>query len=146
MFFFFGISPRTQRHGVVRQLCTAHGGESWHELTTQRTYFTLFFFLPIFPLGGRHDLLTCTECGSTWQLPRDEAARLAAHARTDVPVPSRPGFGGMFADVLRSWSPPPTQTHGGGPRRVHAERIDDPYAGRTHDPKQKVQWRPSRER
>lgn len=135
MFFFFGISPKTQRHGYVMQDCRVHGGSAWHALLTRRSWFTLFFFLPVFPLGGRHDLLSCTNCGATWELPPAEARRLATQARTDV----SPGgaTGGLLSDLLRSWSTPPSPASS-GPRRV-----EDPYAGVVHDPKQKVHWRPN---
>ncbi|MCU1679054.1 MAG: hypothetical protein JWM93_3812 [Frankiales bacterium] len=144
MFFFFGISPKTVRHGFVMHDCTVHGGSAWHQLVTQRSYFTLFFVLRLFPVGGRHDLLTCTTCGATWQLPTAEAERLKSQARADVGVtPRKSAFGGLLTDVMRSWSPPPSPASS-GPRRVQAERLDDPYSGVTHDPQQKVQWRPNR--
>ena len=94
MFFFFGISPKTIRHGFVMHDCRVHGGSSWHELVTQRSYFTLFFLVRVFPVGGRHDLLTCTTCGVTWQLPPAEAMRLQGQARTDT-GPTSGGMGGM---------------------------------------------------
>ena len=163
MFFFFGISPKTIRHGFVMHDCRVHGGSSWHELTTQRSYFTLFFVLRVFPVGGRHELLTCTTCGATWQLPPAEAMRLQAQARTDTgPTAGGIGgmrrggsmFGGVMGDVMRQWAqqtnspgPPPTGASNStsastagerGPRSVRAERLDVP-----RDPKQKVQWRPN---
>ncbi|MDQ1679236.1 MAG: zinc-ribbon family [Frankiaceae bacterium] len=139
MFFFFGISPRTVRHGAVQHHCSVHGGTAWHELITRRSYFTLFFVLRIFPVGARHDLLTCTVCGATWQLPRAEAESLAAQARTDVgPAAGR----GILNDLLRAWTQT-SQPSSGVPRRAQADRLDEPYGGATHDPKQKVQWRPN---
>ena len=107
MFFFFGISPKTIRHGFVMHDCRVHGGSSWHELLTQRSYFTLFFLLRLFPVGGAHELLTCTTCGATWQLPAAEAGRLQAQAQTV----SRGGTGDLRTRA---------------PQRVPAERLDVP--------------------
>jgi hypothetical protein len=144
MFFFFGISPKTTRHGFVMHDCPVHGGAAWHELLTQRSYFTLFFVLRLFPVGGRHDLLTCTQCGATWELPRAEASRLQAQARPDVGIPRRGSMlGGFLTDVLRSWQQP-AAPGSSGPQRVRADRLDDPYASASPDPRQKVQWRPNR--
>ena len=138
MFLFFGISPKTTRHGFVMHDCRVHGGTAWSELLTRRSYFTLFFLVKIFPVGARHDLLTCTTCGATWQLPRAEAVRLHAQAQTDVGLPKRGSvMGGLFIDAMRSWSQPgPPSAAPSGPQRVQAERLDIP--------KQKVQWRPNR--
>ncbi len=107
MFFFFGISPKTTRHGFVMHTCTVHGGVAWHELLSRRSFFTLFFVVRLFPVGARHDLLTCTSCGATWQLARDEADRLQREARTDVGVPRRGSvLGGLLTDVFRPWDRP----------------------------------------
>ena len=126
-FLFFGISPKTIRHGFVVHDCRVHGGSSWHELTTRRSYFTLFFVLRIFPVGGRHELLTCTTCGATWQLPPGEAMRLQAQARTDPgPTTHAPNSASASNAGAR------------GPRSVRAERLDVP-----RNPQQKVQWRPN---
>jgi hypothetical protein len=139
MFFFIGISPRIVRHGAVQHQCPVHGGTAWHELVTRRSYVTLFFVFRLFPVGARHDLLTCTVCGATWQLPRAEAEALAAQARADV----GPGAGrGMLNDLLRAWtqpSPPAAR----GRRRVSARRLDEPYAGSSQEAEQKVPWRPN---
>lgn len=103
MFLFFGISPKTKHYGFVRQHCQVHGSESWMELVSQRSWFNLFFFLKLFPVGRGHHLLTCTDCGATYELDEHEAVAMARTARQDVDVPRRSGgmfggfpFGGFF--------------------------------------------------
>jgi len=93
MFLFFGITPKTKRYGFVSSFCDAHGGHAEHELASYRSWFKLFFFLPLFPVGRERHLLTCSECGAAYELSSEEAQQLAAQAR-DINVPMAGGFGG----------------------------------------------------
>jgi hypothetical protein len=80
MFLFFGITPRTRQLGFVLSYCTAHGGTARHELASYRSWFKLFFFLPLFPVGREHHLLTCTACGATYEVSAEQVQGLTAYA------------------------------------------------------------------
>lgn len=138
MFLFFGISPKTKHHGFVRQQCQVHRGESWMELVSQRSWFNLFFFLKLFPIGRGHHLLTCSECGATFELEEHEAVEMARTARTDVDVPQRGGlFGGFpFGGFFGGGDPYAGQQQRGGHRQD--QYAPDQY---TADPYPQDQYR-----
>lgn len=99
MFLFFGITPKTKRYGFVQSFCDVHGGRAQHELSSYRSWFKLFFFLALFPVGRERHLLTCSECGAAFEVAPDEAAQLAARAQ-DIDVPMAGGMGGFGGGLL----------------------------------------------
>jgi hypothetical protein len=80
MFLFFGITPRTRQLGFVMSYCNAHGGTARHELASYRSWFKLFFFLPLFPVGRERHLLTCTACGATYEVSAEQVHQLTGYA------------------------------------------------------------------
>lgn len=127
MFLFFGITPKTKRYGFVMTHCGAHGGQAYHELASYRSWFKLFFFLPLFPVGREHNVLTCSECGMSYEVDAAEAQQLAAQARQDVDVPMAGGLfggGGLLGQFFGGGA-------GGGDHRENRatgyDRYQDPY-------------------
>ena len=62
----------------VRTVCPKCGREADLQGKTYRTWFTLFF-IPVFPVSGKHPLSQCSLCGAQYRLsPEDLRQRLAA--------------------------------------------------------------------
>jgi hypothetical protein len=62
MWIIFGAIPRKKELGQMPTTCDRCARETVHSLEQRRTWFTLFF-LPIFPLGGQHEVRRCNLCG-----------------------------------------------------------------------------------
>lgn len=124
MFLFFGISPKTKRYGFVRLQCEVHGGLAQHELSSYRSWFKLFFFLSLFPVGRERHILTCSECGTQYEVSPQEAQQLAAQAQDiDIPMTDTGFGGGMLGQVF-----------GGGMRGQSDGRFEQPYPNEQRYP------------
>jgi hypothetical protein len=75
-FILFGIRRRAQRLGTVLQLCSRCHASAAQSVIRVRTFFTLFF-VPLIPLGSKYRA-TCTMCGSTVSIPKEQASQLVA--------------------------------------------------------------------
>lgn len=116
MFLFFGIGPRTKRYGYVHLQCDVHGSPAQQELSSYRSWFKLFFFLPVFPVGRERHLLTCSQCGAQFEVSAQEARQLASQAGNfDQPYPGDPSGGNYTTTPQR----PPGQ-----PIRARSRRLD----------------------
>jgi hypothetical protein len=113
VFFIFGITPKTKRYGAGLRYCDVHRGRAWHELMSMRSWFNLFFFLKLFPIGRERLLAACTECGVTYELSRGEFDTLVAQTQNGSGQPDA-------AAIYRTtpYGDPPAPTATGGSARV----------------------------
>ncbi|MER5424221.1 zinc-ribbon domain-containing protein [Streptosporangium roseum] len=71
----FGLRTVTHRLGVLTLLCRNCGNTAAQVLSRKVTKFSLFF-VPLFPVRTKHGV-QCTFCGASYDVPKDEAGRLA---------------------------------------------------------------------
>jgi len=62
--------------------CETCGSHAAHELTEQRRRFSLFF-IPLFSVGTKY-LDTCTACGRTIEVSKEQARTAARQAGPDL--------------------------------------------------------------
>lgn len=124
MFLFFGISPKIRRYGSVLLECQVHGGRAMHELASYRSWFKLFFFLPLFPVGRERHLLTCSQCGAAQEISANEAQQLSAGADQGFQQPMQEPFQEAFREPFREPFQEPAPLAQEPPRRVASRRLD----------------------
>jgi hypothetical protein len=91
MFILFGTKTRFKTLSTGQFYCPQCRTRREYELRLARDYFTLYF-IPIFPVHTRGEVVTCLSCGTTFQkevLAVPEPAnspleRLAREARADM--------------------------------------------------------------
>ena len=79
MFFLVvGNRFRTRHEGTTAQVitCPSCGFQSHFERKSGRQFLTLFFVLPVLPLGGRREFVECPRCHA--QLESSERRSYAA--------------------------------------------------------------------
>ena len=101
MIVIFGIRRRASRLATVFALCRVCGSPAAQAITRVRTFFSLFFVLVV-PLGSTYRS-TCTLCGRTVKITREEAEQVAVQSQgaappTGFPPPTGPA----------TWPPPAT--------------------------------------
>ena len=85
-FILFGIRRRAQRLGTVLQLCSWCHTPAAQSVIRVRTFFTLFF-IPLIPLGSKYRA-TCTMCGSTVSITKEQTSQLANTQADAAGLPS----------------------------------------------------------
>ena len=94
MFLIFGIKRMVRRLATVFALCSRCGSPAAQVVVRRTTWFALFF-IPVVPLKTTY-LSTCTLCGTSTRLDKEEALRTvalaqrAAEAPAPGPVPDSP--------------------------------------------------------
>lgn len=78
MLILFGFRSYVRSLAVLTFICTRCGNPAAHRVVQYTRKFTLFF-VPLFPISTRHSM-TCTFCGETTPLTREQADELVAHA------------------------------------------------------------------
>ncbi|GAA2911335.1 zinc-ribbon domain-containing protein [Streptosporangium fragile] len=76
MLFIFGLRTAVHRLGALPLRCPACGNTAAQVLSRRVTRFSLFF-VPLFRVRTRYGM-QCTFCGASYDVPKDEADRLAA--------------------------------------------------------------------
>lgn len=88
MFILFGTRAMIKTLAMVRFLCTTSNQPAAHRLSQITRWFTLFF-IPVFPIGRRY-VLTCSACGESSKLTKQQAdeivARVEAPAQESLPT------------------------------------------------------------
>lgn len=87
----FGTRVATRLLATLRLLCPNCRQQAAHHVTQRVTKFTLFF-VPLFPIS-RSTSTTCTYCGYTAEVPKDQVEPLVAQAAQGQPQPAPPGWG-----------------------------------------------------
>ncbi len=90
MFILFGFRRRAQRLAIVLQLCSRCQTPAAQAVTRIRSFFTLFF-IPVIPLGSRY-ITTCTLCGATTKITKEQADHLIASAQAQAAGPPPSDF------------------------------------------------------
>ena len=85
MFILFGFRRKAQRLAVVLSLCASCHTPAAQAVTRIRNFFTLFF-IPVLPLGSNYRT-TCTLCGATFRINKEQADHLVASAQAQAPSP-----------------------------------------------------------
>jgi zinc-ribbon family len=87
VFILFGIRAMVKTLTMVTFLCTTYNQPAAHRLSQVTRWFTLFF-IPVFPIGRRH-VLTCSACGQSSKLTKQQAdeivAKIEAPAQESLP-------------------------------------------------------------
>lgn len=78
MFILFGVRSKARTLAMVTFLCTTSQQPAAHRLSQHTRWFTLFF-IPVFPIGRRY-VLTCSACGQSSKLTRQQADEIVARA------------------------------------------------------------------
>lgn len=86
MLVIFGIKRKAYRLATVFALCRLCGSPAAQVVSRVRTYFSLFF-VPVIPLGSTYRS-TCSLCGRTVKVTKEDAEQLVAHAQS---APAQPG-------------------------------------------------------
>ncbi len=88
MFLIFGVKRVVKRLATVFALCSRCGSPAAQVVARRTTWFALFF-VPVVPLRSTY-FSTCTLCGTSTELDREEALRTVALAQrsADAPAPS----------------------------------------------------------
>jgi len=86
MFLIFGIKRMMRRLATVFAMCAQCGSPAAQVVVRRTTWFSLFF-IPVVPLGTKY-ASTCTLCGVSTRLDKEEALRTVALAQ-QMADPSR---------------------------------------------------------
>ena len=121
MLLIFGVRRRGYRMVNVFAMCGVCHTPAAQAVTRVRTFFT-FFFIPLIPLGSKYRS-TCTLCGGTISLTKEQAeaavasARLAHEQAQAGTAPSAPAaaFGAAPAVSPPASAPAPDPETGGAP-------------------------------
>ena len=84
----FGTRTMAKTLAMITLVCGRCGNPSAHRIVQRSRWFTLFF-IPVIPFGFTRTS-TCTYCGATAKLTKEEAQRLVDHAQTAVGSPTPP--------------------------------------------------------
>jgi hypothetical protein len=121
MLLIFGVRRRGYRMVNVFALCGVCHAPAAQAVARIRTFFT-FFFIPLIPLGSKYRS-TCTLCGATISLTKEQAeaaVESARHGRAEAhtgTAPSAPAaaFGPSPAAPSPASAFEPDSEPGGGP-------------------------------
>lgn len=79
----FGFRSFVKTLAMITSVCRRCGNPAAHRLIQRSRWFTLFF-IPLIPFGfSRYS--TCTFCGVTYKVAKDEAERLIAVSQQGRP-------------------------------------------------------------
>lgn len=127
MLVIFGIRRKAYRLVTVFGLCRLCGTPAAQVVTRVRTFFSLFF-IPVVPLGSTYRS-TCTMCGRTVKITKEDAEQLVLHGQdatgeaapaafpaspvSSAPqvIPSPPPPMPVAPPTMPPWSPPPPPPH-----------------------------------
>jgi hypothetical protein len=101
MFLIFGIKRLNRRLATMLAICGQCTTPAAQVITRRSTWFSLFF-IPVIPLGSKY-VSTCTLCGVSVKLDKDQALQMVAAAQqvsAQVPGPHIP--------QPESMTPPPS--------------------------------------
>src|SRR5579872_2991100 len=79
MFILFGIKRLQKRLATVLALCGQCGTPAAQVIVRISTWFSLFF-IPVIPLGSKY-ISTCTFCGKSIKLDKDQALQTVSAAQ-----------------------------------------------------------------
>jgi len=79
MFLIFGIKRMARRLATVFALCPQCGSPA-AQVVVRRTTWISLFFIPVVPLGTKY-ASTCTLCGVSTRLDKEQALRTVALAQ-----------------------------------------------------------------
>lgn len=88
MLIIFGIRRKAYRLATVFALCRLCGTPAAQVVSRVRTFFSLFF-VPVIPLGSTYRS-TCSLCGRTLKITKEEADQLVAHAQSAATTTGAP--------------------------------------------------------
>ncbi len=104
MFIVFGIKRMNKRLATMLALCGQCGTPAAQVVTRLSTWFSLFF-IPVIPLGNKY-VSTCTLCGKSVKIDKDQAMQMVAATQQ---VSSQPlGFQAPPPDPLMQSTDVPT--------------------------------------
>ena len=86
----FGLRTMVKLLATVNLVCGNCHNPAAQQVIRRMRWFTLFF-IPVFPVSVSRSM-TCTYCGVTTKLAKDDADRLAAGPGTPAPTSQQPGW------------------------------------------------------
>ena len=81
MFILFGFRSMIRTLVMTTSICRTTNQQAAHRLSRITRWFTLFF-IPVIPVGRRY-VLTCSACGQSYKIAKDDAAAIVA--RVEAP-------------------------------------------------------------
>ena len=78
MLVIFGFKNSARNLGLAQAICPRCGHRAAQRVDRRKRAFSVFF-IPIIPLGSSYEA-TCTACGSTTKISRDQAEGILAGA------------------------------------------------------------------
>jgi hypothetical protein len=78
MFLIFGIKRLRRRLATMLAICGQCGTPAAQVIVRMSTWFSLFF-IPVIPLGSKY-FSTCTLCGKSMKLDKEQALHMVAAA------------------------------------------------------------------
>lgn len=78
MLVIFGFKNSARNLGLAQATCPRCGHRAAQRVDRRKRAFSVFF-IPIIPLGSSYEA-TCTACGTTTRISRDQAEQILAGA------------------------------------------------------------------
>lgn len=78
MFVLFGFRSMVRTLAMATFTCRTTNQPAAHRLFRSTRWFTLFF-IPVIPVGRRY-VLTCTACGQSYKVTKENASEIVAKA------------------------------------------------------------------
>jgi zinc-ribbon family len=90
----FGFRSFVKTLAMLTMVCHRCSNPAAHRLVQRSRWFTLFF-IPLIPVGFSR-FTTCTFCGATYKVSKEDAQRMVAGATAGAPpaapvTPAQPG-------------------------------------------------------
>ena len=90
----FGFRSFVKTLAMLTMVCHRCSNPAAHRLVQRSRWFTLFF-IPLIPVGSSR-FSTCTFCGATYKVSKEDAQRMVAGATAGAPpaapaTPAQPG-------------------------------------------------------
>jgi hypothetical protein len=85
MFLIFGIKRMVRRLGTVFAMCGQCHSPAAQVIVRRSTWFSLFF-IPVVPLGSKY-VSTCTLCGASTRIDKDQALHMVEVSQSTPPSP-----------------------------------------------------------
>jgi hypothetical protein len=85
MFLIFGIKRMVRRLATVFAMCGQCHSPAAQVIVRRSTWFSLFF-IPVVPLGSKY-VSTCTLCGVSTRIDKDQALHAVEVSQSQAPSP-----------------------------------------------------------
>jgi hypothetical protein len=113
MFLIFGVKRLKRRLATMLAVCGHCGRPAAQVIVRVSTWFSLFF-IPVIPLGTKY-FSTCTLCGQTMKIDKDQATQMVTAAQQVAADPHAPAVPYQASQPLPYQEAPPAPYQEGPP-------------------------------